>query len=591
MSGLQGYIYHKNNKITDANIVASVTPSSRLPLVYPKSKQGYGEVQIAGKYTGDTDGIFDIVISDNDISSPIVSLPSFKGSGVGTISGITVNSLSAQTIMVECVDTGIDGSSAYIDIQGLLFKSRGVGKLGNRINVTISNGNLLRTETTFILSEPLVAGTAASTNIAYDWDTQVLSGGIIPTSAHRLSFEQDPVNVYLQYKSLDNGVWTYYFVPSIKWEYRQGSKIYYVTGGRTVVITNGSRTETYPNIVTLADLWIAINDKSQLLEPVDTSLDIRRLPTSYAVKELSALTEAYVMPAYSQSGNSAYVTHVNSLSVNSQAVTEVVKATCIDNSILGRESWSVLGTVHGDMGNITTGEYFSTDDGVNFTIPKKVPEGYEDALQRFELDYSFSDDTITEEPIAVMGANVRPAKFTFVYTKRPSNSVSYDDFSSTCLGVTLPEGGEECVSCAITDPVYWVQMAERNLLNRHNYNVWYTHYKTFVTYLPTKRFNYVTLVSLANRIKVLFPVLDCSLIEDLFSDYKELYNSLKDITGITSTGNPAAITSRSVIEYYTWSSNRLAITRGGVNVDLYFDLLARVEALETEYFHTLKKKC
>ena len=255
MPGQQGYIYQKNNKLLNAVITAQVAKSKKRPLIYPTLKKGNGNIRLYGDYTGPVDATYEVKVLDSALSKPSVSSPIFRGAGTGKMRGIEVSGLDAQKITVLCISTGTDTLNAGVEIEGLKFRAKSAGAVGNNIYILIDDSQLVFSETDYSLIKELNSGDTGLTGQEWDWDTKALQGELIPSSAHRLTFGQDTVHIYLQYKKYEDDETKYYFLPQIQYGAKVGEKVYFVPGGITVTVTDGATSEEYNDIITIADLW------------------------------------------------------------------------------------------------------------------------------------------------------------------------------------------------------------------------------------------------------------------------------------------------------------------------------------------------
>lgn len=459
MKGLQSFLYQKNNALVNATIAAAVSPSGKSPLVYPASKQGNGNVRLQGNYDGLLDATYDVQIADTAFTNPVVSAPVFRGAGTGKITDIEAVGLDAQKIIVLCQSTGVTTQSAEVEIEGIRFRAKSGGAAGNAIYIVIDDSPLVFTETDYSTLKDLKVGDTALEGQEWDWDTKVILGDIIPETAHRVAFGADRLHIHLQYKKFENGVYKYYFVPAIRYAVKAGTKVLFVTEGRTVTVTDGVTSEEYTDIVTIADLWTAVKAApSALIEPAASSIDTSRTPSSPAVRELAVRTDAYALPTYRSDKSSEYAGELTGIVVDAETKTELIEVKCIDNTFLGKEKWTVKGSSSGDLGQGLTGD--ANDYGpVTFTIPAKLPEdiSYIENWSH-KVEYASRASGETTPPICFamrLGIDSQPQTLTLIYTKKPADCVCPSIiFNERYLGYD-EEGGEIGLAYTIEDLGFW----------------------------------------------------------------------------------------------------------------------------------------
>ncbi|MEW6485790.1 MAG: hypothetical protein AB1423_14455 [Pseudomonadota bacterium] len=447
MIGQQVYIFQKNNLVPDAAITADISPSARPPLVYPVTKKGNGDIRMYGNFTGPVDAQYELKIKDTALEQPIVSAPVFRGAGTGKISGISVSGLQAQDIQVLCISTGTDTMHATIEIEGQLFRAKGEGSQGNAIYLLIDDSPLVFTETDFSLIKSLKVGDTALAGQEWDWETKVIQGDKVPSDARRVAFGLDRVNIYLQYKKFEDGAWKYYFIMPVRQEVKSGAKVYFVTGGRKVTVTDGAASETYTGIITIADFWQKVKDSSSLIEPVNSSIDTSRTVTSPAVREFSTKTDAHFLSPYKSEQSSEHAGKLESIQVNNtHTKTELIEIRCVDNTYLGQEIWNVKGSSSGNLGQARTGQ-LAQFAPVAFSIPQAFPENWNGPREdwSYEVQYASRPAEVMPPPICFamrLGINSQAQTLTLTYKRKPVQcDCPSSSFSEQCLGLT-EEGGE-----------------------------------------------------------------------------------------------------------------------------------------------------
>ena len=464
---LQKYIYQENNKVTNTNAVisAAVAKSLKQSLVYPVKKKGTGNIIVVGNYTGAEDAKYQIKIKDNSLVNPFVSSPIFRGAGTGKISDIVAKGLEVQKITVLCTSTGIDTEYAKVEIEGLIYKAKIEGDAGNLIYISVDDSALVFTPTNYSLIESLPESSTGLEGQHLDFDTKAIAGNIIPTTAHRIAFGQDKINVYLQYKKYEDGEWKYYFIPIIKRAVNIGEKVYFVTGGKQVTITNGTITEIYNNIVSVADFYEAVK-ASALIEAESSAIDTARTLEGYACKEFTLKTNAYFLPAYPQSGSSEYAGNLDSIQITNDAKTEIIAIECIDNSFIGAEIWNVKGSAGGDMGQTQTG-IFTNFGYIAFAVPQALPTNWDLPTDDWSHEWKPIDRPEGEVAPALcfdmcLGVASIPQTLYLKYKLKPADcTCPAVGFNDECLGlIPCDTGGGDAIMYIVPDLIFWTDVQQ-----------------------------------------------------------------------------------------------------------------------------------
>ena len=458
---------------SDRNLVrdATLTPSSVYPvedqvLQIPVARGGSGDVRLSGAYTGAEEATYDVEIVDTIASVPIVSAPVATGAGSARLVDIAAAGLDAQEIIVELIDAGAPATYAAVSFEGVALKSRAIGAGGNDLRVEIDQSGLTFSETDYALLVDMKAGQGSPTSglegAGFDWDTAVLGAdNVIPSTAHRVAFGDDRSTIYLAYKAYRDNRWTYHFVPELRRDVPAGTPVLFVTGGRSVTISDGgSPIETYTAIATVYDLLSQIRASSQLVT-VDGVVANDRSPTGQASRELLVRTDAHVEPS-TGSGSTA-ARGMDSTYANANARTELITARCFavtarDHPLarLGAERWQVSSSLGGVIGEAVTGVPFVDPDAgrFGFTIPRRLPPGYGVQKGRFSVTgISYVARVAPAEPPPVcpvaltLGTEAVDQTITLVWTKRPSGACVCEGMpvpriGGRCLGV-FSEGGDE----------------------------------------------------------------------------------------------------------------------------------------------------
>lgn len=459
----QRFLANNRNAIRTAILTpSSVQAVTDSVLEVPLARTGSAAVALTGSFSGAEEAVYDVEVLDAAVSTKVASAPVFSGVGSGTLANISSTG-TAQTYTVELGDNGIPVTSAGVDFEGVRLVARASGAAGNLVRLTIDQSTLVFATTSYSLLEDLAIGAGSETQglegPAYDWETAVLGAdNIIPATAKRIVFGGgDDGTVYLQYKRYVDGKWLYHFVPEIKRTIRAGTAVRFVTGGRTVAVTNGTTNESFSSIATLYDLLNAIKTGSALLDVVGVIANDRS-PSGQAARDLQTRTDAHVEPSTGE--GSDYATGFVDTYANSGAQTELITATCYavngrDHPLahLGAERWTVSGSLSGDLGVVVTDELYA---GANFgfRIPRKSPPDSATPKGRFSVvgvNYVARDagdpDPAPLCPVALsLGPDASDQSITLTYTRRPSGDCLCDalpvpNLYTSCLG-TIAEGGE-----------------------------------------------------------------------------------------------------------------------------------------------------
>lgn len=457
MTSTQRYLANNRNVLLNATLAAtSVSAIENAVLEKPLARDGSARVALSGAYTGHDEAQYEIEIADNIVSTPLVSQPIFAGAGTGAIGGIGFTG-TAQTFTVKLADLGQVLTAAGTDMEGVSLEARTPGAGGNLIRLTVDLSGLVYTASDYSLIQPLPVGANGVEGPQWDWDTRIMGAdGQIPAGAHRMTFGEDTSTVYRQYKAYKDGKWLYRFEPPLKTEVAAGARVRFVTGGRTVTLTDGTATETYPGIVTLYDLLSAIQTASALVK-VEGVVSNDRSPGGMAARDLATRTDAHCLPSYGK--GSAFAAAMTNYSAMPGAKTELVEARCWAVSSkdhpdagIGKELWQVKGSVSGVVDTaLKTGTPLALADRFGFTIPTRLPDGFGVPRGRFSLtDIAYASRNATagetQPPICVEGSLVLGPEavdqtLTLTYKLRPTGSAcACDDMASPDLS------GRKCLT-------------------------------------------------------------------------------------------------------------------------------------------------
>lgn len=470
----QRFLANNRNALLSAVLTPSVvqTVASQVNEI-PTARSGKAKLSLTGDYSGTEAATYDFQIMDASVATQLLSTPISSGVGSGLLANLVATG-PAQQFTVQLVDEGLPTTTSSVDFEGVKIVSRTPGAGGNAINISVDQSTLVFVPTSYSLLNDLDIGagsdTTALTGAGYFWDTKQLGAdGAIPTAAHRIAFGDDTSQIYLQYRVYKPGQITgssdgygYYFVPAIQRVIPAGTKVVFVTGGRTVTLSDGVHSdETYTDVETDFDILNDINTTSVMCM-VDGIVALDRTPTGQASREFSVRTDARPLP--SSGTGSSFATGFDSVFVNSGAATELITATCFATNAsvapfahLGHEQWKLRGSVSGDLGEIYTGEpYVDPSGNFGLTIPIRLPltaglkTGAFTAGNPLYVSRAAGVENPPICPVALdLGPNATDGSILLTYTKRPSGacacgSLPVPDLDTACLGNI--DGGSEAMA-------------------------------------------------------------------------------------------------------------------------------------------------
>ena len=471
------YLTSDTNAIADATLSATnVVASQAFESV--RDATGGGNAALTGSYTGSDDAEFEIEILSNTINgAPQISAPVFAGVGNGTIGNISASSgIAAQEFTVTCLDLGTETRQAWAPFQSVNLRAISAGPGGNDLSVRVSQAGLTATATDYSVTVELAADGSEFAGEAFNFGATTLEPeGTVPSNAPRIRFGDD-VTVYRHWKAYKNGRYSYHFSPAIRNTVPVGTRVYAITGGRTVTVYDGATLEeTYSNITTLYSLLTAIQAGSTLIE-VDGIIANDRRPGGMACDDLSVFTASYSDGSVrdgTQYIRRAYIP----LDVDSGSPSETFRIECISAPIPGAEIWSVVGSVSGTLANAITNVLYDAG-GYSFTIPQELQPGTEP-----EGDRSAYLELLTRGPseripsLCVrnfrLGSEAQTRTYTFEWRPRPGEECDCkgepisggpnDDF----LGIVSTGGNVGTIAAEILSRVVTVEEWRKTGMNNN----------------------------------------------------------------------------------------------------------------------------
>lgn len=430
------------NIVREATLTATNTVASSAWELVSRDADGGGTVELAGSYTGADDATVDIEVTSGTINAaPQISAPVYAGVGNGTITGIAADSgIAAQVFTVTVLDTGTPTRQAWAPFQSVNLRAQSAGSGGNALSLRVSQAGLTATATDYAVTADIPAGTSELTGDQWNFGAVTLEPeGTVPTSAPRLRFGDD-VTVYRHWRTFREGRYRYHFSPALARAVPVGTRVYAITGGRTVYLYNGeSVAETYTTVTTLYSLLSQIASTSTLIE-VDGVIANDRRPGGMACDDLSVYTASYSAGS-TRDGTPFVERAVVPLTVPSSAPTETLRLECIGAQVPGAEIWRLSGTVSDDLGTVTSGETL-TAGSYTVTVPEETqPDTEPQGTKSAALELLARNETATIPSMCVknfrLGSAAQNSVWTFEWRPRPGESC--DCASEPVLGGPNPD--------------------------------------------------------------------------------------------------------------------------------------------------------
>ncbi len=452
MTSVQRFFSGRHNLARSAVLSASSVRASTAIARGGARRAGGGRVRLAGEYTGHEAAQVEVeIVAAGGV--PRASVPQFVGVGNGQLQVQSVDSAAAlQELSFTLSDLGIPTAHAVLDVREVSLRARASGAVGNAIRITVTP-QLTRTATDFALLADWAAGTATQTGAQWDFGGLPLSAnGELDAASPRIAFGFDP-QIYRPWRQLKDGDWQFGLSPALERTQPKGAKVYAVTGGYRVTVTDGVASETYGDtstgqsaIVTFYDLLTALQ-ASALLEVAGVVAADRAVGGQAAV-DVPLRTSAWLLALGGKVG-------LHGVSVPEQAPTQTVTVRCINADVVGRERWSVVGDVSGTLAVAETGAPYDSA-ALRFTVPVIDPTTPDGGEWSFKYEPMARTDAEGLPSLCVrpfrFGRNARPRTVTFTYRKRPPADCKCSDMptpkvSLKCLGVG-DDGGAMALDAA-----------------------------------------------------------------------------------------------------------------------------------------------
>ena len=441
MTSVQRYLSGRHNLARTAALVASSVRASTAIERTSAQRAGGGRIRIDGAYTGHEAAQVDVQIVAAG-GTPRASVPQFLGVGNGNLAVQTVDPGAAQqTFTFTLADLGVPTATAGLDLREVRIVAKTPGADGNSIRITVQP-QLVRTATAWALLGGWAAG--QPTQVGPQWDFGGLplsSDDALDLASPRIQFGDDP-QVYRPYRQFKDGDWRFGVSPDLQRTAPEGTKVFDVTGGYVITVTDGVTTETYgdtvamqPPVVTFYELLQALA-ASALVEVAGVVAADRRAG-GQAVVDVPLRTQAWLLAL---SGR----VKLDAVAVPADAPTQAVVVRCINADVVGRELWSVSGDVSVALPGATTGVPYVSAAAL-FTVPAIAAAAESTGRWSFKYNPAQRLETQGLPSLCVrpfrFGANARPLTATFRYSRRPPADCKCTDMptpkiSLKCLGIT-----------------------------------------------------------------------------------------------------------------------------------------------------------
>ncbi|WP_440105423.1 discoidin domain-containing protein [Acidovorax sp. BL-A-41-H1] len=446
MPSVQRFLSGRNNLVrTAAALAASSVAASTAIERTSAVRAGGGRVLLSGAYTGHEAAQVQVeVVAAGGI--PRASVPQFVGVGNGQLAVVGVDAGAAQqTFTLTLADLGVPTANAGLDVREVRIRAKAAGDVGNSIRITVQP-QLVRTATAWALLSDWSTGSTTQSGPQWDFGGLPLSAaGELDATGPRIQFGFDP-QVYRPYRVFKDGEWRFGVSPELQRSVSAGTKVFSVTGGYVITVTNGTTTETYgdtvamqPPVVSFHDLLLAL-DASALVEVAGVVAADRAIGGQAAI-DVPLRTSAWLLSL-------AGAAKLQDVVIPGDAPTQAVTVRCINADVIGQERWSVVGDVSGELATATTGAPYVSAAAL-FTVPEIKPLAGSGGGWSFKYNPAGRAEGAGLPSVCVrpfrFGVNARPVTVTFRYSKRPPADCKCSDVATPvvslkCLGI---DGGDD----------------------------------------------------------------------------------------------------------------------------------------------------
>lgn len=430
----QRILGNHDNLVRGAELTASVQrPSTDLRLL-GESRQGHGELTLAGPYTGASDTTVEVEILSGSGAQLRPSAPVLAGVGSGTLQVLALDAGAVpETVTLKLVSAGSADVHAELPFYGATLRARAAGAAGNLLSVTVTRHLSLGATQWAVLAE-IPAGTAALEGSQYDWGAVPASDNRIPAAAPRIAFDGHP-QIHRHWRTWEGDHWVYRLDPPPLGAVAPDTRVLAVSGDYTLVVSDGTSSESY-TAVTVFEALREIAARSTLLEVLGVVAE-DRAPGGMAVTDIPLRTDAHALAVEARIQGPYGAKRLDALTVRPDAPTEVIEVTRLTS---GR--WAVSGPVSGPLPEAAVGIPYQAGP-LGFTIPRgTVPDS---ELADISADIKTVSRTAQQGLPAIcvhsrLGVAAVPKTITFVYTKKPPaqcvcDSLPAPPVSLACLGL------------------------------------------------------------------------------------------------------------------------------------------------------------
>lgn len=433
MTSVQRYLPGHLNEVREATLAASSVRASTAIERVAATRAGGGRVRLEGAYTGHEAADIDVeIVAAGGV--PRASVPTFAGVGNGTMAVEDVDGAAPlQALIFTLTDLGVLTEHARLDVREVSIRARDPGAVGNSIRLTVTPA-LTATTTGFALLADWQAGTSAQIGEQWDFGGLPLSAtGQLDPASPRIRFGFDP-QVYRAYREYKDGAWRHGLSPALERTVTAGTRVWTVSGGYDVEVTDGVSVETYAGVVSFFDLLVALS-ASAMVE-VAGVIAADRLPGGQAAIDVPLRTSAWL---FALSGK----VKLQQVSVPASAPTQALTVKCINADVVGAERWSVAGAVSGELATAVTGQLY-TSAAASFLVPTIAPATADSGEWGFKYEPTSRSDEEGVPSVCVrpfrFGRNAKARTVTFRYQKRPPPDCKCSDMptprlSMKCLGL------------------------------------------------------------------------------------------------------------------------------------------------------------
>lgn len=429
---------NNRNLIREAVISASAQrPSTDIRLV-AQSRQGRGQLALAGPYTGAEDTLVEIEVLGGAGAALRATTPVIAGVGNGALTVAAVDAGAVpETLTFTLADAGDPATYAELPFYGVTLRAKTAGAAGNALTVT---RNLVFTALPYATLEAIAAGTVDFEGAQWDFGAVSATGSTVPLTAPRIAFAGAP-QVHRHWRVWSAGRWIYHLDPAPEYAVPADTPVLGVSGDYTLTLTDGVTTEVYP-AVTLYDVLSAMQTRSALVDVIGVVV-ADTAPGGQGITDIPLRSDAHLLPVTASIAGRYGARTLADLALRDLgAPTENLRVICRGGL---PAVWSVEGGVSGVLPDAVTGVRYDAGPVV-FTIPSvTVPTDQTAAIYAKVQMASRGDGEVVPgvciDPLA-RGAQASAKTLTFTYTARPPTTCDCKNapairLTDGCLGLDL----------------------------------------------------------------------------------------------------------------------------------------------------------